>query len=121
MEKFSKLVLVFFIIVAFGLFMKGHFYSKEIYENPGQTICKYTFCKQFPKTNTAYVKYYIDNKLYRNKAGRCPENYDMTIDKYFILNYSTNDPNKIRVDFSKEIKDSILIKELELKIDSTLY
>ena len=116
MEKFSKLVLVFLIIGILCLFMKGYFSIKEIYENSGQTICKYTFCKQFPKTNVAYVKYYIGNKLYRNKAGRCPKNYKTTIDKYFVLNYSTIDPDNIHVDFSKEVKDSVLIKELESKL-----
>lgn len=112
-EKISKILLVFIIIGIFGLFIKGYFYSREITEHLGQTICKYTFCKQYPKTTAAFVKYYVANKFYKNSFGRCPEGYNLKINKYYILNYSTIDPNKIRVDFSKEIKDSVLINELE--------
>jgi hypothetical protein len=117
MEKFSKVFFVILLIVLVYLFMKESSYRKEIEEHPGQTICKYTFCKQYPKSTDAYVKYFVDDKLYRNSAGGCPDDYDLTINKYYVLNYSTIDPNKILVDFSKEVKDSTLIKELESKLE----
>ncbi|MEL1253479.1 hypothetical protein AAEO57_06825 [Flavobacterium sp. DGU38] len=116
-EKFSKLFFVVLFIGVVCLFVKGCNNKKEIKEHEGKTICKYTFCKQFPKSTEAYVKYYVDNKLYRNGAGGCPDNSESKIDKYYELKYSTIDPNKIIVDFSTEVKDSILIKELESKLE----
>lgn len=116
-EKFSKL---FFVFVFFGLIylvLKGINYKKEIREYPGQTICKYTLCKPTGKTTEAYVKYYVEDKLYRIRAGGCPDSSEFKLNKYFVLNYSTINPDKISVDFSKEVKDSVLIKELESKLE----
>ena len=57
------------------------------------------------------------NKLYRNRVGNSPDDYNATINKYYELKYSTINPNKILVDFSKEVKDSALIKELKMKLE----
>lgn len=116
-EKLSKLFWVLICIGLVYLVCKGKNYQKEIRENQGETICKFTFCKQYPKSNSAFVKYYVNNKVYRNSSGRCPDNSVSKMNKFFILKYSTIDPNKITVDFSKEITDSVRIKELESKLE----
>lgn len=116
-EKLSKLFLALICIGLVYLVCKGKNYQKEIRENQGETICKFTFCKQYPKSNSAFVKYYVNNKVYRNSSGRCPDNSVSKMNKFFILKYSTIDPNKITVDFSKEITDSVRIKELESKLE----
>ena len=116
-EKFSKIVLIILVIGLGYLFVKGHNDRKEIYDHLGQTICKYTFCKQFPKSTAAFVKYYVDQKVYSNSVGRCPDYSESALNKYYSLKYSTIDPNKIIVDFSKEITDSTLIKELDSKLE----
>ena len=116
-EKLSKL---FFLIIFIGLvylIIKGLNDKKEIEEHPGRTICKYTLCKPTGKSSEAYVKYYLDNKLYRKRAGGCPDSSELKLNKYFVLKYSLIDTDKILVDFSKEIKDSTLIKELESKLE----
>ena len=116
-DKLSKIFLII-LIVGLGYLFSRHFnYRKEIRDNRAQTICKYTFCKQFPKSTEAFVKYCVDGKLYRNSSGGCPENSEVALNKYYVLDYSTIDPNKIIVDFSKEITDSTLIKELESKLE----
>ncbi|TPG31331.1 hypothetical protein [Flavobacterium pectinovorum] len=97
--------------------MKDLNYKKEINEHPGQTICRYTLCKPAGRSSDAYVKYYLDNKLYRRNVGACPDNSGFKLNKYFVLKYSTIDHNKILVDFSREVTDSILIKELETKLE----
>lgn len=116
-DKLSKLFFVFIFIGLVYLIFKGINYKKEILEHPGQTICKYTFCQPSKGSGSAYVKYYVDEKLYRNSGGSCPDSSEFKLDKYFVLKYSTIDPNKIIVDFSKEVKDSVLIKELESKLE----
>lgn len=116
-EKLSKLFFVIILVGLVYLFFKEKNYKKEIREYPGQTICKYTLCKSSGKSSDAYVKYYLDNKLYRKRAGGCPDSSEFKLNKYFILKYSTLDSDKIIVDFSKEIKDSTLIKELESKLE----
>ena len=116
-EKLSKLFLVLICIGLVYLIFKGKNYQNEIGEHQGETICKFTFCKQYPKSNSAFVKYYVNNKVYRNSSGRCPDNSVSKMNKFFILKYSTIDPNKIAVDFSKEITDSVQIKELESKLE----
>jgi hypothetical protein len=116
-EKLSKLFFVFIFIGLIYLVFTGENYKKEIKENQGETVCKFTFCKQYPKSSDAYVKYYVNNKLYRNSYGDCPDDTDFKLNKYYTLRYSTIDPNKITVDFSEEVKDSVLIKELESKLE----
>jgi hypothetical protein len=115
-DNLSKLFIFLMIIGVIFMFIKGNEYIEEIETNPGETICKYTLCKESPKTNSAFVKYFVNNKVYRNYAGRCPKNYLQTINKYYKLKYSKIDPNKIIVDFSKEVKDKSLIAELESKL-----
>lgn len=105
-NKFILLIMVFGLI---SLFIKGHLRSKEIQENKKQTICKFTFCKTFPKTTESFFKYNVNNKQYRNSYGRCPDHYDEKINKFFIIYYSSKDPNKIIVDFSKQITDTTAI------------
>jgi hypothetical protein len=116
-EKISKIFLVSLLIGLVYIIIKGSDYKKEIEEHTGQTICKYTFREKYGKSKSAYVKYYVDNKLYRNRVGNSPDDYNATINKYYELKYSTINPNKILVDFSKEVKDSALIKELKMKLE----
>jgi hypothetical protein len=117
MGKFLKVILVFLFIGIGYLFVRGSDYRSEIEQYPGQTICKYTFCKSVGKSRIAFVKYYVDNKVYRNSVGRCPSNSELKMNKYYRLKYSTKDPNKILVYFSEEVTDSILIKELASKLE----
>ncbi|KAF2328573.1 hypothetical protein [Flavobacterium daemonense] len=117
MPKFSKIILVGFAIGVICLFVKSANDRKEIEEHPGQTICKYTLCRQSGRSSDAYVKYYVDNKLHRTRAGGCPKNSEEKINKYFVIKYSTIDPDNILVDFENEVKDSLLIKELESKLE----
>lgn len=88
---------------------------EEIEKHGELTLCKYTFCNPTGKSSDAYVKYYADDKPYRTRAGGCPSNRN--VGSYFMLRYSAKDPNEIVVDFSKEVKDSALIKELEHKLE----
>lgn len=116
-EKLSKLFFVFMLIGMVYLIFKEINYKKEIKVHPGETICKYTLCKPAKGSGIAYVKYYVGDKLYRNRAGGCPDNSDLKLNKYFVLQYSTIDPDNIIVDFSKEVTDSVQIKELESKLE----
>lgn len=83
---------------------------------PGFTICKLTFCKEVRRGKTAYVKYFLNDTLYRRNGGSCPENSDFILNKYFLLKYSTIDNDKIQVDFSHEITDVEQINYLESKL-----
>ena len=78
-----------------SLFVKGYLYKKEIEDNRAHTICKFSYCETSPKLKTSFFKYYVKNLFYRNSYGRCPENYAEKINKFFILYYSSKDPNKI--------------------------
>lgn len=108
-----KKVSGFLLIVFFGFVIitaiKGYLYNKELETHKAFTICKYIRCKYYPKTSEACFKYYVNNKLYKNSDGRCPDNSDKKLQKFFVIAYSTRDPNKINVDFSKEVKDTTTI------------
>ncbi|WP_337967997.1 hypothetical protein [uncultured Flavobacterium sp.] len=108
-DKISKVILLAMICGLISLFIKGHLRSKEIQENKKQTVCKFTFCKTFPKTTKSFFKYNVNDKWYRNSYGRCPDNYSEMINKFFVIDYSSKDPNKIIVDFSKQITDTTVI------------
>ncbi|TRX23722.1 hypothetical protein FNW25_06870 [Flavobacterium franklandianum] len=109
MKKIYKLLVFLILLVTILLFVKGYFYKKEIENNKKETVCKFVYCKNAPKTTTSFFKYYVNKKSYRNSYGTCPENYDEKINKFYTIKYSSIDPNKIIVDFSKEIKDTIEI------------
>lgn len=110
MKKNIYKLLVLFIFLGIGyLFLKGYLYKKEIEENRNQTICKFIYCKKFPKTTESFFKYNVNRKWYRNSYGMCPDDCDQKINKFFTLYYSSKDPNKIEVDFTKQIIDTISI------------
>ncbi|RTY85829.1 hypothetical protein [Flavobacterium sp. GT3R68] len=119
-EKLSKVF--FFLIIIGGIYLLIQINKdrQEIENHPGKTICKYTFCKISRKSSTAFVKYVVDNKLYRTGAGGCPENSAEKINKFFFLKYSTLDPNKIQVDFSKEVTSKAEIEKLEYQLKNWL-
>ena len=119
-KKLSKILLFIMIVGVIYIFLQGYNDRQEIENHNGKTICKYTFCKKFQKSSEAFVKYVVDNKLYRTSAGGCPEKSDEKINKYFFLEYSTINPNKIQVDFSKEVKNKTEIEDLELKLKNWL-
>ncbi|HCQ13420.1 hypothetical protein [Flavobacterium sp.] len=119
MNKKSFLPISFFIIILFLIIFsvyKGNQYQKEMEDYPGFTICKLTFCKEVRRGKTAYIKYFLNDTLYRRKGGSCPENSDLRLNKYFLLKYSTLDNDKIQVDFSQEITNVEQINELESKL-----
>ena len=63
-----------------------------------------------------YIKYFLNDTLYRRSGGSCPENSNDKLNKYFLLKYSTINTKKIQVDFSKEITDINKINYLESKL-----
>ena len=89
--------------------------SQLIEAHPGKTICKYVDCEPTKNSSWAYVKYYVDDSLYINKAGSCPDDDDAT-DKFYVLHYSTTDPNNALADFTEEVTDTVLTNELERKL-----
>ena len=104
--KFFSLIIVSVIVV---LFLNGSQYKNEIANNKKQTICKFIYCKKYPKTTEGNFKYYVDKKMYKNRFGKCPDNYEQSLNKFYLMYYSAIDPNKIEVDFSKEIIDTTTI------------
>ncbi len=116
MKRISQIVLILIGIGLIYLFVKGHLYRKEIAENRRETICKFSFCKEFPKTTEAFFKYYVNDKLYRNSYGRCPENYNEKLNGFYVIYYSAKDPNKIEVDFTQQITDTVKIKNAGFEI-----
>ena len=92
-----------------SLFFYGYLYQKEIRENKGTTVCQFIYCKKFPKTTSSYFKYYVNGKEYEQDYWECPKDYGNKIGKYFTINYSKLDPEKITVDFSEEVTDNVKI------------
>ncbi|UUF12937.1 MULTISPECIES: hypothetical protein [Flavobacterium] len=106
MQNFYKSILVLIIVGVFSMFVRSYLKQKEIRENQEQTVCKFVFCKDFPKTTKSFFQYKIKNEWFREGYGRCPDNYEKKINKFFRLYYSSKDSNKIIVDFSQEIVDT---------------
>ena len=106
---FAGLLLLLFIILIGALFIRGFSHRKEIENYHATTVCKYVRCKKYPKTSSSYFKYYVKGKEYINKSGRCPKNGEEKINHFFIVHYSEINPNKIKVDFSEEVTDSLEI------------
>lgn len=116
-NRLSKFVLISYIVALICLVIKGCLYKKEIEENRAQTICKYSLCETSAKFTTSFFKYNVKEHRYRNSYGRCPENYDDKINKFFILYYSSRDPNKIEVHFNQQITDTLEILKADFSMD----
>lgn len=102
-KSISKILLTLIIVIIIVLFLKGLFYKKEIDENKNLTVGKFTYCKEFPKTSVSFFKYYADGVLYEGSYGQCPKGYEDKLNRYYTLYYSSKDPKKFEVDFSKPI------------------
>ena len=113
---YSIPVIIFFYCLIYSI-NKGCNYTKEINENKAQTICKYIECQHRGKVTKILMEYYVKYSLYITKYDRCPENYEKKIDKFFVIDYSSKDPNKIIVDFSNEVTDTIAILKAGFTIE----
>ena len=105
-NRISKIILYLLFLGLVILCIAGYKYHQEIKDYRGSTICKYTSCEKFPKTTASHFQYYVDYKKYTTTYGRCPDDSDNKLRKFFVVNYSTINPNKIEVDFSREITDT---------------
>ena len=115
---------ILFILSFFGIIWISSFYSnykdEEFKKNGVSTICKFTLFEPDPDDNNerVIVKYFVNGKVYRNEPYRVylTDNMEKKLGKFFELKYLPENSNKVLVDFHKEIKDSIQIKELESKL-----
>jgi hypothetical protein len=109
MKYIYKLLLVILISGIINLFYNGLQYNNEIKKNKKTTVCKFIYCENAPKSTNSFFKYFVNNKTYINNYGRCPDNHEEKINRFYKIDYSSKDPNKIKVDFSVETKDTIEI------------
>lgn len=111
----NKLSFIFFLVVFVipltYFILKERSDNKEIENNKGITIAKYSFCKSGGKSSTAFCKYYINCTNYRISIGSCPENSSEMLNKYYVLYYSKLNPTKAKIDFSKEVTDTTEIMQ----------
>lgn len=117
----NKIILILIFFSVLYLFIKGYLYKSEINQNRRETICQFVYCKKYPKTTESTFRYYINNNLYKNTYGQCPDNSEQKLYKFFVLYYSSKDPNKIQVDFSKEITDEKMISDAGFSKDDITH
>ncbi|MFP9113534.1 hypothetical protein ACLI1A_06310 [Flavobacterium sp. RHBU_3] len=104
-------VLSLFIVVVFPiLYFTSGSYNKEIDENKVVSIGKFSYCGNSGKTYSAFIVYYIDNKKYKEACDVCPDNYEDMLKKFYVINYSSLDPEKVRVDFTKRVTDTVALR-----------
>ncbi|ESU21269.1 hypothetical protein FSS13T_27260 [Flavobacterium saliperosum S13] len=115
-KNLSKIILLVILISVVVVFVKGYQTNNEIKKNGVDGICKFMYCKQFPKTTEANFAYYIEGKLYKNSFSSCPDNYENLEGHYFEMRYLKEDPNKFIVDFAKEIIDTVKIRSSGFKL-----
>ena len=110
MKKYIyKLVLVFFVIVLVFLVSKGYNYKNEVNKNGELTVAKFLYYKNYPKTTDYYFKYFVNNKTYINIYGQTMSGFNKNKGKFYEIKYSKSDPNKLIVNFDKEITDTTII------------
>lgn len=120
-EKICKFGIIAIIVIAVTFLFRENSRQNEIQTHGEITICKLTLCEQRGKSSKAFVKYYVNKKKYRTNAGGCPNGGEAKVNSFFSMKYDKENPNNIVVDFSLEVKDSTLIKELEEKIKFSMY
>lgn len=85
-------------------------YSDYYFEKYGiETICYTTKYSVNSKQKSVIFIFYIDGK--KNFGERLVGNQEIHLNKYYRMIYSKIDPKKTRVDFKKEVKDSMSIKK----------
>lgn len=105
-----KIVLIGILFLTFYLFYYGYNYRKEIQNSGKETIGKFIYYRRYPKTKTYYFKYFVDGKAYINSSGIESELFQKDIGKFYSLKYSKKDPNKIIIDITRAIQDSVEIQ-----------
>ena len=120
-ETLSKFGIIAMIAIFATLIFRENLRHSEIQKKGDITICKLTLCEQRGKSSVAFVKYYVNGKKYRTSAGGCPDGGEAKVNSFFSMKYDKENPDNIVVDFSSEVNDSILIKELEEKIKFSMY
>ena len=108
-KYFYKFMLLAFVLILGYLVFNGYNYRKEVNENGKTTVAKFLYYKDFPKTKDYYFKYFANEKFYINTYGQTQSGFHKNKGKFYSLKYSKNDPNKIIVNFDKEITDTTLI------------
>ncbi|UOX34213.1 hypothetical protein LXD69_01555 [Flavobacterium sediminilitoris] len=112
-----KFIILGFLLVLGYLVFKGYNYKKEINENSKTTIAKFLHYKNFPKTKKYYFKYFVNEKRFVNSYGQTQKGFHKNKGKFYSIKYSKNDPNKIIVNFDKEITDTVAILEAGFSIE----
>lgn len=120
-EILSKFIILAFVATVAILFFREGARKSNIQKHGGITICKLTLCEQRGKNSVAFVKYYVNGRKYRTMAGGCPDGGSEKLNRFFSMKYNKGNPSNIVVDFSSEVNDSALIKELEGKIKFSMY
>ena len=120
-ENLSKYSIIVIIVIVATFFLRENSSQSDIQKNGETTICKLTLCEQRGKSSVSFVKYYINGKKYRTNTGGCYNGNEAKVNSFFLMKYDKENPNNIVVDFSSEMNDSTLIKELEEKIKYSMY
>lgn len=110
-KDFYKYVLLIFVLILGYLIFKGYNYKEEVNKNGNTTVAKFLYYKSFPKTKDYYFKYFVNGKSFVDIYGQTKSNFYKNKGKFYEVKYSKNDPNKIIVDFNKEITDTTKILE----------
>jgi hypothetical protein len=104
-----KLILVSFVVIIAILVFKGYSYKKEVNKNGETTVAKFFYYKNFPKTKDYYFKYFVKGETYINSYGQTTSGFHENKGKFYEIKYSKKEPNKLIVNFDKEITDTTLI------------
>lgn len=106
---------IFIFFIFFGgiillLRVWGYYKDKDLDENKVTSIGKFSYCKRYDKTKPAVMVYYIDRKKYKEECGTCPDNYQAMLKKFYVIHYSSLHPENVRVDFTKQVTDTVVLR-----------
>ncbi|MDN3672836.1 hypothetical protein QWY99_07205 [Flavobacterium branchiarum] len=102
-------LMAFFIFVLYGQ-IRSYKYENELKEKGLITIGKIDSIKRLPKWSNIYISYRIKNEKYNFHENDLKATISLKdIGKFYKVKYLSDSPEIIRVDYSKEITDTIAI------------
>lgn len=120
-SKYEKYLILFLVaIIIYGIiqaFIYNNNFDKSIEEHKYTTVAKIIKFKYFSKGRSeTHIEYYFKSKPYEiiKEIGRNTEN---KVNKYYVLDLSTENPKYSKIYLDQEITDTLEIIKAGFKLD----
>lgn len=113
MKNKAFVPIIFFGFIGFLIWaqLRANRVEEDIEHNGKTGIGQYVSYRRYPKSEDNYFEFYINNKMYKENAGRAPSGFKDNRGKFYKIIYSEKYPGCFKVIFDEQITDTLKILE----------